>query len=1325
MRLIRRRANAVFAGIALLASSFVVFPAIQVDAGTVRAYNVHLQDGVSPDVVLEALGVATSRTSFVFDGEGETGVNGFTAKLTSKEVATLNSRSDVLSVALDRSVSVDSVVVDADTNFPNQSTQSVGDVIPGQYIVQMKDDATRSATDQVVYALGESIIQSFDFAIHGYVARLSEDAAKQISEMPGVAFVEKDRVVGLVGEQLNPPWGLDRIDQRDRPTNGRYTYEGDGTGVNVYVIDTGLDASNQQFDGRVTSGFSSLTSDSNSTDCNGHGTHVAGTVGATTYGVAKGATIIPIKVLDCNGSGTTSGVISGINWAIEHHTGSVKAVANLSLGGGFSSSLNTAINNLVNDGVVVVVAAGNETTDACTKSPASAPAALTVGATDSSDVQAWFSNYGSCLDVYAPGVSILSSTLNGSTGSWSGTSMASPHVAGAAAVVWGQNPDFTRAQVSDFLITNATTGKVTSIGTGSPNRLLFLPSNGNSPSAPSKPTATLQDEVVTVEWSAPSSIGSSPIIGYSATSSVGNFTCDTDAVTTSCSFTTLPPGAYTFSVVAHNSVGASPASPPSDLVVISGTNDMFADASEIAGPSGSVMGDNSYASREVGEPLQAVGSGGASIWYRYRPAESGTLALDLSGSAFDTVLEVFGGNSVSQLSRIAFDDDGGTGLTSRLTINATRDVTYHIRISSYASVRGTTQLEWLLRTGECVVGQVANDSFCRAEELVTASGEVSVDATGATSEYGEPDGIAGTKPVWYRYTPNVRGTLDLSTLGSNFDTVLAVFTGQQMNDLSLISFNDDGNSDRTSRAEISVQENVTYFIAVGGFAGGTGWINLSWDFQADVIPSAPTSVRAIPRENSALVSWTAPSAGATPDVTYRVTAIPGGNACVVESVTQCEVTGLVAGGTYSFTVTASNALGTGPASSPSAPVVLATDSESKRFAVAWGVDRIDQRSLPLDGFITSENTGTDVRVYVVDTGIRTSHVEFSGRVAPGISTVPGSLSVEDCHGHGTHVASTSAGSTFGVAPGATIVPVRVLDCEGWGTTSQIVAGLDWIRTNMRSGERAVVNMSLGGASKDSLMIAAVEALIDAGAVVVAASGNSGSNACMGSPAGIPSVITVAASGADDRLAVWSNYGSCVDIVAPGVEILGASSASQSASTVMSGTSMAAPHVSGVVAVLQSAKPSWTPSQIASSLISSSTKNVLTGELNNTPNRMLFIPHTACDIVSSLGQACEIQSIVQESPVVTPVPVLVPAPQVVVTRTTTVKRLLRRAGIRTARSAKVRLRVLRSSRRICTVQGQRVLVRRSGTCQLSVRVKAKRGRAVTHSVVISAVKKSSR
>ncbi|GAA4942681.1 S8 family peptidase [Actinoplanes utahensis] len=342
------------------------------------------------------------------------------------------------------------------------------DAIPGSYIVVLKDGATA----EVGKSYGATVKRGFGKALNGFEAGMTEYQARRLAADKNVAYVEQNRVISLTATQTNATWGIDRIDQRARPLSTTYTYPVTASNVTAYIIDTGILYSHSQFGGRATPGYDAVGS--GAVDCNGHGTHVAGTVGGSTYGVAKAVRLVGVRVLNCSGSGTTAGVIAGVNWVTQN---AVKpAVANMSLGGGASSTIDTAVRNSIASGVTYAVAAGNSNANACNASPARVPTALTVGSTTSTDARSSFSNYGTCLDIFAPGSSITSAwyTSSGATNTISGTSMAAPHVAGAAALVLSRNTGYTPAQVASALTTNATTGVVTSPGTGSPNRLLFV-----------------------------------------------------------------------------------------------------------------------------------------------------------------------------------------------------------------------------------------------------------------------------------------------------------------------------------------------------------------------------------------------------------------------------------------------------------------------------------------------------------------------------------------------------------------------------------------------------------------------------------------------------------------------------------------------------------------------------------------------------------------------------------------------------------------------------------------------------------------------------------
>jgi aqualysin 1 len=358
--------------------------------------------------------------------------------------------------------------------------------IPNHYIVVLDVDAVGKRGDVAVAAretasllsaFGRTADHVYGHAINGFSAQMTEQEALALSEDPRVAFVEEDQVMEALITQNNPPWGLDRIGQRDLPLNAVYSYTTTGAGVHAYIIDTGIRSTHTQFTGRIGNGAGFVNDGQGTNDCNGHGTHVAGTVGGTTYGVAKQVTLHAVRVLSCSGSGSTSGVIAGVNWVTANHID--PAVANMSLGGGISTSLDTAVNNSINAGVTYAIAAGNSNTNAANSSPARVAAAITVGSSTRTDARSSFSNFGSVVDIFAPGSSILSAyhTSNSATATLSGTSMAAPHVAGVAARIKQNNPGASPATVRNEIVNTATLNRLSGIPSGTANRLLFRSSS--------------------------------------------------------------------------------------------------------------------------------------------------------------------------------------------------------------------------------------------------------------------------------------------------------------------------------------------------------------------------------------------------------------------------------------------------------------------------------------------------------------------------------------------------------------------------------------------------------------------------------------------------------------------------------------------------------------------------------------------------------------------------------------------------------------------------------------------------------------------------------
>ncbi|MBC9726962.1 S8 family peptidase [Streptomyces sp. TRM68367] len=359
--------------------------------------------------------------------------------------------------------------------------------VADSYIVTLRTEQAASGRGRALAEkYGADIERTYTKALNGYAVEASETEAKRLAADPAVASVVQNRTFTVTGTQPSPPsWGLDRIDQRSLPRDNSYTYpDTAGQGVTAYVIDTGVRITHSDFGGRASYGYDAIDNDNTAQDGHGHGTHVAGTVAGNAYGVAKQAKVVGVRVLNNSGQGTTAQVVAGIDWVARN---AVKpAVANMSLGGPVDTALDTAVRNAIASGVTFAVAAGNESVNAATRSPARVTEAITVGATTSSDAKASYSNYGSALDLFAPGSSITSAwrTSDTATNTISGTSMASPHVAGAAALHLADNPTATPAQVASALTAAATTGVVTRPGSGSPNRLLYVGGGTTTPPGP-------------------------------------------------------------------------------------------------------------------------------------------------------------------------------------------------------------------------------------------------------------------------------------------------------------------------------------------------------------------------------------------------------------------------------------------------------------------------------------------------------------------------------------------------------------------------------------------------------------------------------------------------------------------------------------------------------------------------------------------------------------------------------------------------------------------------------------------------------------------------
>lgn len=362
---------------------------------------------------------------------------------------------------------------------------SVGESIDDEYIVVLKEressarsaeasaEAVRGQVKDLTSKYGGSAKRTYTSALEGFSVKMPESKARELAADPAVAFVEPNRVERGDDAQEDPVWGLDRVDQRDLPLDNAYEFTGDASDVTAYVVDSGIRAEHEDFEGRASYGYNFVDANETASDCHGHGTHVAGTVGGKTYGVAKKVKLVAVKVLNCENSGSTENVLAGYDWVAKNAVS--PAVANVSIGGAVGDAKDEAVRNMVEAGITVAVSAGNKDADACEQSPAREESAITVGATEKGDSRSTFSSYGECVDIFAPGTGVESAghESDSDTATMNGTSMAAPHVTGVAALYVSENPEATPAEVAKALVAASTDDKVTGPGKGSPNKLLY------------------------------------------------------------------------------------------------------------------------------------------------------------------------------------------------------------------------------------------------------------------------------------------------------------------------------------------------------------------------------------------------------------------------------------------------------------------------------------------------------------------------------------------------------------------------------------------------------------------------------------------------------------------------------------------------------------------------------------------------------------------------------------------------------------------------------------------------------------------------------------
>ena len=871
------------------------------------------------------------------------------------------------------------------------------------YIVRVQP-GTDVEVRNFLTGMGDVPTDEIDYVFDGFVVKLADFEVTALKANKNVIEVTPDQTVSLLDTDSNPPsWGLDRLDQAALPLDNSFTYPAQsGAGVRVYIVDTGVQADNPDFAGRILPGFDVIGTNSQNTDCHGHGTHVAGTAAGTRYGIAKQASIVPVRVLNCNGSGSFSGIITALDWIKQNNPAGTPAVVNMSIGGGNYGPVDAAVNSLVSAGIVAAVAAGNSNTDACTSSPAAAASAITVAASTNTDARAYFSNYGSCVDIYAPGMSIVSDNAfaPGSSTTMSGTSMATPHVTGAAALVLGQHPTWTPDQVLQALQDNADKGVVTDSLSAKDSLLniSFLNTSTTPPpvvGVPDAPTALTVTNIAqtsaTVSWVAPAINGGAAITGYnfdyrsSATSAWTTLNVTgTSANLTGLTATTI----YQVQVSAVNSVGASTPSPISSFTTLGNVP---------SAPTNAVVTQDHGDYIKFGWAAPASNGGNAITSYTIQQLKNNVWTTVYTASTNSALVSSLAPLTAYQFKIWANNIAGaGPALDFNYTTGPLAPSTPVVTLSQI--------------TGNSVVAtwpaSTQNDPNYPVSYEVTYGPSTTLTPTATYVITGTTYTVTGLSPVT-KYWVRVQSLAGKSSSGANyvsFTTIAnvpsapywlttvgngtafnlnwAVSTsgGAAIIDYKLQSSTSNASTAtwvdvatptaQTYSVPVPAAGQVVYYRVAARNSAGLSPYSLATSVAGPtILPSAPVNFTATAATNGLTFSWNPPASNGGAAITsytlkysrdngttWSALATPTGSV-----TTQTVSIALIKGQTYLFSLAATNSVGTGPANvityvsvktKPSAPSKLSvTANTSGQFVASW--------SAPAD------NGGAAISAYVV------------------------------------------------------------------------------------------------------------------------------------------------------------------------------------------------------------------------------------------------------------------------------------------------------------------------------------------------------------------------